>query len=399
MMSKNAPDNYLRGTFRKRACSSVLVQRGSLLGGAGSRKARCLALICLMAMLAGCRRPAVLPAAPRYVRIETLLPLHPAWAQTQALERITAGLSPANRVITDASLPLPTPYPFQSTTPKNLADERKKRIKDDSEQYLNQLATFLFADNAQRWNRETRARQRQADAQYRRELAAKVTALAGLAAVKRAGLNAQINRLGYTAVAYESQGRIFIGQSQRDAKANLLRVNNQIEELTRQRDAIPSDFRPEAVTQMQTRRMALNKTVLDFRDQRAKELAAELQDQLDNRSRQLESASRSITTFGANLPVTPKPAAVPIPPPPDFQAAQQAGQAQITAALTRQKTANAAQREQLLAVIRADTEQALQQIAARENWKLVAVGTRGADDATSDAAKALREQWKPAPTQ
>ena len=150
---------------------------------------------------------------------------------------------------------------------------------------------------------------------------------------------------------------------------------------------------------MRTRRIALNQTVRDFESQRSAELAAELQDQLDNRSRQLDNAGRSITTFGANLPATLKPAAVPVPPPPDLRAAQQTAQAQITAALARQKTAGSRQREQILALIRADTEQALQQIAARENWKLVPAGTPGATDATNDAAKALREQWQNAPTQ
>ena len=169
--------------------------------------------------------------------------------------------------------------------------------------------------------------------------------------------------------------------------------------MTAERDAIPSDFRSEATAQMRTRRIALNQTVSDFKIQRSVELAAELQDQLDNRSRQLENAGRSITTFGANLPATPKPAAVPVPPPPDLQAAQQTAQAQITTALAQQKTAGGRQREQILAVIRADTEQAVQQIAARENWKLVPPGTPGATDATSDAAKSLREQWKNAPSQ
>ena len=142
------------------------------------------ALLCLMALLSGCRRPAILPPAPRFVRIESLLPLHPAWAQAQALERITAALTPANHALVGASLPLPSPYPFMQTTPKNLAAERQKRIKDDAELYLNQLGAFLIADNAQRLTREVRARQRQADAQYRRELEAKVTELAGIAAKK-----------------------------------------------------------------------------------------------------------------------------------------------------------------------------------------------------------------------
>ena len=74
------------------------------------------------------------------------------------------------------------------TTPKNLAGERKQRIRDDAELYLNQLSAFLIGDNAQRLARETRARQRQADAQYRRELETKVTALAAVAAKKRAAL-------------------------------------------------------------------------------------------------------------------------------------------------------------------------------------------------------------------
>ena len=377
---------------------SRVAHRCFVWGGAGSRKALCLALICFAGLQAGCRRPAALPPAPRYVRIETLLPLHPAWAQTQALERIAAGMTAPPGEITGASAPLPAPFPFAQATRKNLADERQKRIRDDAEQALNTLAASLFAGNAQRLARETLARQRQTDAQYRRELAAKVAELAAAAAKKRAELNSQITRLGYIAVAYESQGRIFIGASQQNAKDNLKRTNQQIDSLTAQRDAIPSDFRSQAMAQLRTRRAELNRAVADFRQQRARELAAELQDQLAARSNQRESASSAIKTFGANLPAASRPAEVSIPAP-DFHAAHLAGRAQIRAALTRQQRATNLQREQILSVIRADTEQAVQQIAARENWKLVAAETRGATDATDDAAKALREQWKALPAQ
>ena len=360
------------------------------------RLALCLVPFCLSS---GCRRLAVAPATPRSARIEALLPLHPAWEQTQALNRVVAGLAPFNRVLSGAVPPLPPPFAFTQTAPKNMADERKKRIQDDAEQYLIQLTSFLIADNAQRLAREVRARQRQADAQYRRELETKIAELTAAAAKQRNALNAQINRLGYKLVAYDSQGRIFIGQSQRDAKEAAKQVTRQIDDLTAQRDAISSDFRSAAVAQMRTRRAELNQSVSDFRKRRAEQLAAELRDQIDNRSRQLDAAASAITTFGANLPATPKPAAVPTPPPPDFSAANRAAQAQIASALQRQNIAANAQRDRLLAVIRADTEQAVAQIAARENWKLVPVGTQGATDATDAVAKALREQWKPAPAQ
>ncbi len=355
-----------------------------------------LSLACFSA---GCRRPAALPAAPRFVRIETLLPLHPAWAGALAFDKIAAVSVPAKGAVVSRAAPLPAPFAFMQTTPKNLSDERQKRIRDDAEQYLNQLGLFLIADNAQRLVRETRVRQKQADAQYRRELETKVTELAAAAAKKRAALNAQIERLGYTAVAYDSQGRVFIGTFQREARDSYKKITQQIDALTAQRDAIGSDFRPAAVALMRDRRAALNQGVRDFEGQRAAELAAELQDQLSARSRQLENASSAITTFGVNLPQTPRPAAIPVPPPPNFQAADRAAQAQISAALTRQKTASDGQREQFVAAIRADTEQAVAQIAARENWKIVPAGTRGATDATDEAAKALRQQWKIAPAQ
>ena len=353
----------------------------------------------LLCLLAGCRRPAVLPPAPRYVRWEALLPLHPAWTQTQSLERIAGSLAPVNEAIKGGSSALPSPFPFVQTTPKNLAEERRRRIKDDADKYLEQLALFLIADNAQRLDRETRARKRQADAQYRRELEGREAQLKAEAAKRTSALNAKINRLGYTAIDYESQVRVYTNAMKIVAQANLRAVNQQIDALTTERDAIPTDFRPAALTQLQARREELTHAVDTFQKRRAAELAAELQDQLANRSSQLEAAAGAITTLGQSLPATPKPAAVPVPPPPDFGAARSAAQAQITAALARQKTATAAQRDRLIAVIQADTDQAVQQIAIREGWRLVPAGTKFASDATDDAAKALRAQWKKSPSQ
>src|SRR5690242_14913393 len=115
-------------------------------GGATARAALLLALFGMgLAVGAGCRRETP-PAALRSVRLEALLPQHPAWAQVKSLERTIAQFAsaPAQAAgLQYATSPLPPPFTPPVALPANLGAERDRRIQEDARRYIRQLEDSL----------------------------------------------------------------------------------------------------------------------------------------------------------------------------------------------------------------------------------------------------------------
>ena len=375
--------------------------RKHLRGEGGARTALLLALICITGqVVGGCRREIVPLTSRRYVRLDALLPLHPAWSQITALENVQAGFSVPAREMTSGVPAFPTAFPFTQTTPENLANERQKRIKADAAEYLKQWTAFLTADNAQRLEREVQARQRHDDALNRQDLVQKTAALKLDAAKTTGKLDHEIYLLGFLEVDYGSQGRAFIGDSRRNAIANAAKTRDRITALKKQRDALSQqDFRAAASEQLQSVRAQRIADAASFRRRRESELAADLQGQVTNRQKQLAESSQAIGILGRNLPTQPPSQTGPPPAPPDMAAVSQIARAQADAAQGQQHTQEMIQRERLLAAIRLDTEKAVAQIAEREGWQMVPEGSPRAADATEAVAKSLRAQWQRSPTQ
>src|ERR1051325_6870509 len=88
--------------------------------------------LCCIA-LTGCGPTQEPPPAPRrYVRLDTLLTLHPAWSQVTALDQAEAQLSTAQQQTTALryeTSPLPPLLTPPDTLPTNLAKQREDRIK------------------------------------------------------------------------------------------------------------------------------------------------------------------------------------------------------------------------------------------------------------------------------
>ena len=103
-----------------------------------------------------------------------------------------------------------------------------------------------------------------------------------------------------------------------------------------------------------------------------------------------------------SIDTTPLPPAdsreTPLNLPPGFQApaAMQSADVLVKQAAARQQSVWQAQRERLLAAIRADTQQAIAQIARQRGWKLVPAGTPRAQDETDTVRPLLRAQWQQA---
>src|SRR5437762_2713192 len=117
-------------------------------GGEAARFARLLAFFTIgSVVIAGCRSTGgPLPAPRYYVRLDSLLTLHPAWSQVTALDQQTAQFSSAQQqaaTLRYATAPLPQPFAPPETVPANLAKEREKRVKEDARRYIVNLERSL----------------------------------------------------------------------------------------------------------------------------------------------------------------------------------------------------------------------------------------------------------------
>jgi hypothetical protein len=373
-------------------------------GGDRVRYAPLLALFgtCIF-LSAGCRRPPEPPAAHRFVRIEALLSLHPAWEQVTSLDR-TASRFPAAKALAIGlhwqPSPLPAPFTPPDTFPKRLAEEREQRIKEDAARYVAQLERSLNARRDDLYRRAERGEKRQLQAAEAQVLATTIARMRALNEVQALGLQRKIDTLGYRDAALVAQisyyNQFNADQLIRDAQSQVDQVRRQIRDLTAQRQQVlEEDVRPraeQAIVPEQKRLRAESDTRLK---QRLTELDANVQQQIAQEKARLQQEPAPIKPL-AELPIPPFNArATPLILPPAPPAAADIGQAQavVDAGLARQQKTWQAQRANLVSMIRADTVQAVMQIARQKGWKPVIEGRPFQPDATSEVAAMLRAQW------
>src|SRR4051812_28711072 len=110
-------------------------------GGEVAKDAPLLALLSttlLICVCAGCNRPALTLKGRQSVRIDALLPLHPAWAQVESLDRIRAqfaGQPPPNGVVAPDLPALPAAFPTPKDVPNSAPEQRLQRAEASSDQY------------------------------------------------------------------------------------------------------------------------------------------------------------------------------------------------------------------------------------------------------------------------
>lgn len=179
-------------------------------GGAVTRNASLLALLAMTAGgLTGCRNAAPPHLTPRQtVRLDALLPLHPAWAQVQALDAAQARFPAAQVQAASLKYPL-TPLPEIFTppvaVPPSLAGERDRRVQEDALHYVQQTEQALTAKNIDIMQRFERHEHRQTEAVYGRALADRELQLSAANEKEANLLEERINTLGFRLVALRTQ--------------------------------------------------------------------------------------------------------------------------------------------------------------------------------------------------
>lgn len=378
-------------------------------GGAVARNACRLALLTLLiGCAAGCRRSAPsLPVTHQYVRLDALLPMHPAWPQVQALDaaqRRFAGGPAQAATLKYPQQPLPEPFAPPITVPPSLAAERDKRVQEDALRYVQQTEQALKAKNVDIMNRFARREKRQTEANYRRALAERAQQLSTANEQEAAALQARIDRLGFKLVANRSQIAAYSNRLNQDARNPILQdvvrqealISEQMNALEDQRKAVLArDVRALAVQQLAAQKKQWEADSAARVEAQRAELDDSVKQQVEQARARLKNEVKPIPAL-ASAPLPPaEPNATPLPLPlaPDAPEAIRKAQTQLTAATAQERKSWQAQRESLLSAIRADTTQAVAQIARQKGWHLVPQGHAGTD-VTAETAGVLRAQWR-----
>jgi hypothetical protein len=378
-------------------------------GGAVTRNASLLALLAMTTVfLPGCRNvtPPVLNTRP-YVRVEALLPLHPAWAQVQALDAAQARFPAAQAQAATLKYPLiPLPEVFTPpvTIPPSLAGERDKRVQEDALHFVQQTEQALIAKNIDIMTRFERHEQRQTDALYSRELADQELKLSAANEQEAAQLESRINNLGFRQVALRTQIEAYTSRLNQDPRNPVVQdvvrqealVSEQMNALEDRRKALLArDVKALAAQQLVGRQRQLQEESATRLAARKAELADSVRQQVEQARARLNNDIKPIPALASTPmpPVEPQATPLPLPLAPDAPGAIGHAQAQLSAAMRQETQAQQVQRQALVAAIRADTVQAVAQIARKEGWNLVPPGRSG-QDVTALAAGALRNQWR-----
>ncbi len=378
-------------------------------GGAAGRRAPLLALLIVCSALAsGCRKPQLpVVASRRYVRIEALLALHPAWPQVQALDAAQARFGSAQNQISGLKYPLvPLPIVFTPpiTVPPSLAQERDKRVREDARHYVEQTEQALQAKNIDIVRQLERDEQRQVEARYIRALADREAELSRIDESDAAKLNGQLNALGFRQAALNSQIDAYTTRLSQDAHNSIVQdavrqealVSERINALKDQlKTVMARNDHKQALDDLAARQQQWQTESAARLQTRKAELAESVNRQVEQARARLSQDVKPIPSLvGTELPAS-DPHATPLPLPLAPDASRLIGQArtQAGAALLQEQASWQTQRAALIAAIRADTVQAVGQISRKQGWLLVPAG-QSRTDGTELVAGALRDEWR-----
>lgn len=334
------------------------------------------------------------------VRMDALLPLHPAWAQIESLDKIRGQFAtqplPGGVVAPDlASLPsaFTPPKEAVAATPQ----QRLQRAEASSDQYLKQLAEILRLQDEAYVARLARRQAQAVQATYAKELSAREATIRKERLRQASELDRQITRLQFRDVAFQTQLRVYKGQAKADAQLQHDALAAQINSLAKQADAllVASDITSVALADLKPRLQELNQLADQEREQERATRAARRDAQLQQEKTKLAFDADPLPPVNATPLPAPDSRETPLVLPPGSQAGAvfQAANAAVGSKRVQQEAAWKAQRDRLLEVISADTAQAVAQIAKQRGWNLVSQGSRGAKDETEAVVPLLRQQW------
>jgi len=353
-----------------------------------------LALVGLFSLgVTGCKAPAPAPRARVRVDYDALLVNHPLWTQVLELDRISGQLVHSNVQATVVGTPLSDlPHPLESPppVPATVAEIRQNRVRDYEATYLGQLAETLRIKDERYLLLRTRQLQKEAEAEYQKELATEMAGIRVDRLHKAQDLDRTITRLRFRDVPLQVQQKVGRGQSAQDAQIQHDILTRQIESLTRESEdlispAIISDLAKQALrgrqeTLLSAATAEVQKETSQLSTDRANRVTQE-RGKITDRIEPVSSIDRIA------LPEIGREQAPLVLSPLQLEAgAMRAALASSQQRVAQQSAVWKAQRDRMVAAIRADIEQASLKIAGERGWILYDGSARESQNTTLNAA-------------
>ena len=361
--------------------------------------------LCLISMTSvGCRPPAPAPVKRRYVQLQSLLPLHPAWRQLMMLReestRFGAVQMRPDRVSLDLPA-LPSNFNPPQSVPPNRVNERQQRLAEEAIRRVARDAAQISATNEAKFRLEARAARAEMNADYKRKLGDRIAAIRQERETEAAALQKRINQLGFRVVALQTQVNAYgdqASQARDDALLQRDRLSAEVAALDAQRlqKLDSKSMLADATAAMAPELKQMTQATEDHLAARRKQLDQEAADRIALFRERLAQRRDPIRALGS-IPPPPQylhEAPLPFPARRETLQAIQNAQALVASEAGHRRADWQAQQERLLALIRSDTQQAVDQVARQQGWTLTAEGAPGASDATASVAAALRAQWR-----
>jgi len=336
------------------------------------------------------------------VRLEALLPLHPAWEDVRQIDALLAHTRRLPSPSAQASLPLdevalPSPLKTDGSIPMNLAKARAERTVPAALERVERLRTALDVLNSRVVRREQTAGQKVVAADVARQEA---DLRAGLEAEERrirAQVPETLRDLQFREIALQSQVDGLPEPHRSEAQRKLDRVRQEIEAIQAAREAGDEAARQRVARQVEDYRQERRARETERLDQLRARLNRET-DQIVAENQ--EEARRSLGRLKAlAMPSVPRSADVRakrLPSPAEVAAGVAPTTAERSAAATSDEIAAlTSRRQRLLHFITGDVRRRVENLAAQKQWRIAFAPASGLPDMTAQVVAALREEWKP----
>lgn len=361
--------------------------------------AHLLLFILIGAVQTGCRNKVTSPSPARFVRIESLFVLHPAWASVVALDQNLAKFQASGFVPTGVALnrqPLPPNFVSPQVVPANLVEARERRLQDDIARYLRYFSQQLVEQNEILFSRFADEQHAALEAQYRSQLNELAHRLEEQRAAQASEVFAQVNQLRLREVALETQIEAYRGQPGADAAQQQKQLDIQIAQLMDRHQKLMASAFPEARITLANAYQKMQSDLNDRLRRKKNELDQEAALAVRTEEGRLRNRPAPILPIGstATVPFDSRSAPLPLPGKRDVQSLLENAQAQQQSLTAPVRLAWQHQRAELVQQLHADILLAVQEEAKREGWRLVPVNTPGAEDATPLARKFITAQWR-----
>lgn len=366
----------------------------------------------LIVSLAGCRgrSPGGIVPSAGYVRLPTLIRIHPAWSDVERLNGLIAkpiqveqqqshGFA-APAIASPPSLAAPPPIKREDAGAEG---SRLTAIKEAAHSRINKLQNTLNQRTARIIQRRQREAQNQAVVELQNETQRLKDEAASRKAARRSSAHAPVRDLGLQEIAFVSQLNSLSkfpgggGSARQDVEGKLASVRIRKKSLE---DALATDLAgidKQLATDLAAADHRIQVATAGKVDQLRK---AEEERQADTNRRNLNEVDVILSTL-APLGTSPAPVISVVTP----MALSAPSSVTMPARLPADPTADAAsakdrqilagQRDKMVQFITDDIKRRLTRLAAQQRWDLTFLPGPGRGDFTERAADLLRDEWKP----